>query len=71
MLLMAAMAAATTAVGQSEGVSPERDKTGYLIPVHVCLLVAVGRGGCWLVVAATVGVILDRCLIRGTRRVPY
>ena len=29
--------------------------TGYLVPVRVCLLVAVGHGGCWLV--AVVGVI--------------
>ena len=40
-----------------------------------CLLVvAVGRGGCWLVVAATaaaIGVILSVCLIRGTWQLPY
>ena len=36
---------------------------GYLVPVGVCLLVAVGHGGCWLVivaVAVTVGIILCR-----------
>jgi len=49
---------------------------GYFAPVRVCLLVAVGCGGCWLVIAAAiaataVGVILGGCLIRGTRRVPY
>ncbi len=27
-------------------------QTGYLVPVRVCLLVAVGRGGCWLVAVA-------------------
>ncbi len=32
--------------------------TGYLVPVRVCLPVAVGHGGCWL--AAVVGVILYR-----------
>ena len=28
---------------------------GYLVPVRVCLVVAVGRGGCWLVVTVVVG----------------
>ena len=32
-------------------------RTGYLVPVCVCLLVVVGRGGCWLIaVAVIVGV---------------
>ena len=34
-------------------------RTGYLVPVRVCLPVAVGHGTCWLAVAA-VGVILCR-----------
>ena len=32
--------------------------TGYLVPVCACLLVAVGHGGCWLVIAAAVVVIV-------------
>ena len=41
---------------QREGVSPERD---IWFPLRVCLLVPVGHGGCWLVVAAVaIGVIL-------------
>jgi len=40
---------------QSEGV-PTR--TGYLAPVRVCLLVAVGHSGCWIAIAyVVVGVI--------------
>ena len=41
---------------QSEGTPPNG-----MFPVRVCLLAAVGRGSCWLVVAATVvSVILCR-----------
>jgi hypothetical protein len=36
-------------------------RTGYLAPVRVCLLVAVGRGGCWFVVVVVIsGVVLCR-----------
>ena len=32
---------------------------GYLVPVRVCLVVAVGYGGWWLVVVAAVVVIIN------------
>jgi len=44
---------------QSEGVLLEQDICKYdLVPVCVCvcLLVAAGRGGCWLVAVAVVGI---------------
>ena len=31
---------------------------GSLVPVHVCLLVAAERGGCWLVAVAIVVVVV-------------
>ena len=37
---------------------------GYLVPVRVCLLVAVGHGGCWLVAAAVVVVVVGVILCR-------
>ena len=43
-------------------------RTGYLVLVRVCLPVAVGYGGCWLVVGVVVvGVILLRCHLGDTK----